>query len=94
MIPPLQVVGAPVLSPGERHVHITEAGENPGALRRSAFRKKVFRHNVRIRMFESKNYGDNNPLGSSTVGSISGLSAKGALLFLRFHTGMELTNWL
>ena len=45
---------------------------------------------VRIRMFESKMNGDNNPHNSTTVGPISGLFAKGALLYLRFHTGKRI----
>jgi len=46
--------------------------------------------NITIVVFESKYTRGDNPLDRSTVGSISELSAKGALLLLRFHTGMRI----
>jgi hypothetical protein len=44
----------------------------------------------RIRMFDLKMYFNNNPHDSGTEGSISGLSTKGASLFLRCYTGMRI----
>jgi hypothetical protein len=43
---------------------------------------KPFEFNIKI---------SNNPRNYRTVGSISGLSTKGALKLLRFHTGMGIT---